>query len=160
MFIFNRCFSPYIWPPTLISHQLYKKGAICMPWYNIFSAFLFHSNFKSHLGDGWDGQDLASPWCWREEALLPSVPLPACIDSYSSSNSESCSKHLCLRQCHANCPRLCPCVLSPNYSSLQKNCPTQKTAFFVFMLFWDGRRFLEKNRKKGRKPWKGPALLL
>lgn len=111
-----------------------------MPWSNIFSAFLFHSNFRSHLGDGWDGQDLASPWCWREEALLPSAPLRACIDSYSSSNSESCSKHLCVRQCHANCPRLCPCVLSPNYSSLQKNCPTQKTAFFVFMLFWDGRR--------------------
>lgn len=121
-----------------------------MPWSNIFSAFLFHSNFRSHLGDGWDGQEIASPWCWREEALLPSAPLPASIDSYSSPNSWELQQTFMFKTMPCKLPTSLPlCFISQLQQFTKKLSHSGNSLLCIYaVLRWE--EGLERNRKKGK----------
>lgn len=162
------CVCPYCMGPFLPGCMTFYtsfsstvwEGATCMSRCNTFNAFSFRPNLEVVLWmDRMDKRGFSLVLVNRGTPAICTVTSFYWQLLFSSSNSQSYSKHLCLRQCLANSPHLCPCLFSPNYSSAQKNCPTHKAAaFFLYLcvLFWDGRRVrwgIERRKKNLGKDW-------
>ena len=118
-------------PIPCFKHLWSEFGFLCQRHTsNTVNAFLFHLNFWVVLWvDRMDKRWLLLPW--SEGKATPAICMLISFywQLFSSFNSQSQHRHLCLRHCHANSPHLCP-FLSRVQQCTEKVTLTKKQLSF------------------------------